>query len=75
MNSLPRGLRWLVGHGLDNLDDQTKGFIDSEQGIDWTFRMAKYEGKRQIVEWPTQAWQKLPLDNSMKNDETQAAWH
>jgi hypothetical protein len=56
MSSLPRGLRWLIGHGLDILDDQIEGFIDFEQGLDWTFRMAGYEGKRQIVEGPTQAW-------------------
>ena len=56
MNSLPRGLQWLVGHGLDNLDDQTKGFIDFEQGLDWTFMMARYEGKRHIVEGLNQAW-------------------
>jgi hypothetical protein len=30
-----RGLRRLVGHGLDNIDDQTKGSSDFEQGIDW----------------------------------------
>jgi hypothetical protein len=54
--SLPRGLRRLIGHGLDNLDDQAEGFIDFEQGLDWTFRMAKYEGKRQNAEGPTQAW-------------------
>jgi hypothetical protein len=39
MTSLPRGLRRLVGHGLENLDDQTEGFIDFEQRLDWTFRM------------------------------------
>jgi hypothetical protein len=54
--SLPRGLRWLVGHGLENLDDQTEGFIDFEQRLDWTLRMAKHEGKRQTAEGPTQAW-------------------
>jgi len=54
--SLPRGLRRLIDHGLDNLDDQAEGFIDFEQGLDWTFRMAKYEGKRQNAEGPTQAW-------------------
>jgi hypothetical protein len=56
MTTLPRGLRHLVGHGLDNLDDQTEGFIDFEQGLDWMFRMVGYEGKRQTVEGPTQAW-------------------
>ena len=54
--SLPRGLRQLVDHRLENLDDQTEDFIDFEQGLDWTFRMAKYEGKRQNAEGPTQAW-------------------
>jgi hypothetical protein len=56
MTSLPRGLRRLVGHGLYILDDQIEGFIDFEQGLDWTFRMVRYEGKRQIAEGPTQAW-------------------
>jgi hypothetical protein len=56
MTSLPRGLRWLIGHGLDNIDDQTEGFIDFEQGLDWTFRMVEYEGKRQTAEGVTQAW-------------------
>jgi tRNA(Ile)-lysidine synthase TilS/MesJ len=37
----------LVGHGLD---DQTEGFFDFEQGLYWTFRMARYEGKRKIAE-------------------------
>jgi hypothetical protein len=41
-----------VGHGLD---DQTEGFIDFEQGLDWTFRMVGHEGKRQITEGSTQA--------------------
>jgi hypothetical protein len=53
--TLPKGLRWLVGHGLDNLDDQTEGFSDFEQGIDWMFRMAGYADKRHIVEGPTQS--------------------
>jgi hypothetical protein len=56
MTALPRGLRRLVGHGLDNLDDQTEGFNDFEQGLDWMFRMARYEDKRHIAEGPTQAW-------------------
>jgi hypothetical protein len=56
MTTLPRGLQRLVGHGLDNLDDQTEGFIDFKQGLDWTFRMLGYEGKRQNAEGPTQAW-------------------
>jgi hypothetical protein len=41
---------------LENLDDQTEGFIDFEQRLDWTFRMDKYEGKRQTAKGPTQAW-------------------
>jgi hypothetical protein len=55
MTTLPRGLRWLVGVGLDNLDDRTEGFSDFEQRLDWTFRMAGYADKRHIAEWPTQA--------------------
>ena len=55
MTSLPRGLRRLVGHGLDNLDDQTEGFSDFEQGLDWTFRMAEYADKRHIAEETTKA--------------------
>ena len=53
MTALPRGIRRLIGHGLD---DQIEGFIDFEQGLDWTFMMAKYEGKRQIAEGSNQAW-------------------
>jgi hypothetical protein len=56
MPSLPRGLRWLVGHGLENLDDQAEGFIDFEQRLDWTLRMVGHEGKRQTAEGLTQAW-------------------
>ena len=56
MTTLPRGLRRLVGHGLDNLDDQTVGFSDFEQGLDWMFRMVGYEDKKHIAEGPTQAW-------------------
>jgi hypothetical protein len=59
-NSLPRGLRRLVGHGLENLDDQTEGFIDFEQRLDWTFGMVEHEGKRQTAEGMTQAWKKFP---------------
>jgi hypothetical protein len=55
MTALPRGLRRLVGHGLDNLDDRTEGFSDFEQGLDWTFRMAGYANKRHIAEGATQA--------------------
>jgi hypothetical protein len=40
---------------IDNLDDQTEGFSDFEQGLDWTFRMARYADKRHIAEGPTQA--------------------
>jgi hypothetical protein len=40
---------------IDNLDDQTEGFSDFEQGLDWTFRMVGYADKRHIAEWPTQA--------------------
>jgi hypothetical protein len=39
---------------LDKLDDRTEGFSDFEQRLDWTFRMAGYEDKRHIAEWPTQ---------------------
>jgi hypothetical protein len=55
MTALPRGLRWLVGYGLDNLDDRTEGFSDLEQRLDWTFRMARYADKRHNAEGPTQA--------------------
>ena len=40
---------------FDNLDDQTEGFSDFEQGLDWTFRMTGYAYKRHIAEWTTQA--------------------
>jgi hypothetical protein len=56
MTLLPRGLQCLIGHGLDNLDDQTGGFIDSKQGLDWTFRMVEYEGNGQTAEGSTQDW-------------------
>ena len=52
MTSLPRGLRRLVGHGLKDLDDQTGGFIDFEQRLDWNFGMVRHEGKRQTTEGP-----------------------
>jgi hypothetical protein len=55
MTALPRGLRRLIGYGLDNLDDQTEGFSDFEQRLDWKFRMVGYTDKRHIVEGPTQA--------------------
>ena len=54
--TLPKGLRWLVGRGLDNLDDQTEGFSDFEQGLHWMVRMAGYKDKRHIAEGPNQAW-------------------
>jgi hypothetical protein len=38
---------------IDNLDDQTKGFSDFGQGLDWTFRMVGYADKRHIAEGPT----------------------
>jgi hypothetical protein len=41
---------------LENLDDQTEGFIDFKQRIDWMFRMVGYEGKRQTAKGLTQAW-------------------
>ena len=56
MNALPRGLQWLIGNILEDLDDQAEGFIDFEQRLDWTFGMVGHEGKRQIIEGPTQAW-------------------
>jgi hypothetical protein len=56
MTSLTRGLRGLISHGLENLDDQTEGFIDFEQILDWMFRMIGHEGKRQTAKGPTQAW-------------------
>ena len=37
-------------------DDQTEGFIDFEQRLDWTFGMVGHEGKRQTAEGSTQAW-------------------
>jgi hypothetical protein len=54
--SLPRGLRRLVGHGLEHLDYHSENFIDFEQRLDWTFGMVGHEGKRQTIEGPTQAW-------------------
>jgi hypothetical protein len=55
MTALPRGLRRLIGCGLDNLDDRTEGFSDFEQRLDLTFRMAGYEDKRHIAEGSTRA--------------------
>ena len=55
MTALPRGLRRLVGYGLDKLDDKTEVLSDFEQRLDWTFRMAGYADKRHIAEWLTQA--------------------
>jgi hypothetical protein len=40
---------------IDNLEDQTEGFSDFEQGLDWTFRMVWYADKRHTAEGPTQA--------------------
>jgi hypothetical protein len=56
MNSLPRGLRWLIGYGLEDLDEQTEGFIDFKKRLDWTFRMVGHEGKRQTTKGSTQVW-------------------
>jgi hypothetical protein len=55
MTALPRGLRWLVIYGLDNLYDRTEGFSDFKQRFDWTFKMAGYADKRHIAEGLTQA--------------------
>ena len=33
---------------IDNLDDQTEGFSDFKQGLDWKFRMAGYADKRHM---------------------------
>jgi hypothetical protein len=55
MTVLPIGLRWLVGYGLDNIDDQTEGFSDFEQRLDWMFKMVGYADKRHIAEGTTQA--------------------
>jgi hypothetical protein len=54
MNSLPRGLRWLVGNRQEDLGDQAENFIDFEQGLDWSFGVAGHEDKRQTAEGPTQ---------------------
>jgi hypothetical protein len=54
MNSLPRGLRWLVRNGLEDFDDQAEGFMDFEQRLYWAFGMDGHEEKRQTVEWLTQ---------------------
>jgi hypothetical protein len=56
MTSLPRGLRRLVSHGLEDIDDLVEGFMDFEKNLDWTFRMVGHEGKRQTADGPTQAW-------------------
>ena len=40
---------------IDNLDDQTEGFSDFEQGLDWTFKMVGYVDKRHIAEGLIQA--------------------
>ena len=54
MTALPRGLQWVVGYGLDNIDDRIEGFSDFEQGLDWMFRMVGYVDKRHIAEGLTQ---------------------
>jgi hypothetical protein len=59
----------------EDLDDQAKNFIDFKRGLDRLFGVARHEDKRQIVVGPTQVLVKLSLDESMKKDETQAAWH
>jgi hypothetical protein len=53
---VPLGWRHICINGLDNIDDQTKGFSDFKQGLDWMFRMVGYEDKRHIAEGPNQAW-------------------
>ena len=50
MDSLPRGLRWLVRNGLEDFYDQVEGFMDFEQRLDWDFGMTGHEGKRQSAE-------------------------
>jgi hypothetical protein len=54
MNSLPRGIRWLVRKTQEGINDQAKKFIDFEQGLDWTFGMDGNEVKRQNAKRPTQ---------------------
>jgi hypothetical protein len=56
VTSLLRGLCWLVKYGLEDLDDQTEGFIDFKQRLDWNFGMVGHEGKRQTAKGLTQAW-------------------
>jgi hypothetical protein len=72
--ALPRGLRRLVGYGLDKLDDRTEGFSDFEQRLDWAFRMAGYADKRHMQSGRLRLSNKLPLDNSTTSDKTQAAY-
>jgi hypothetical protein len=72
MTALPRGLRWLIGHGLDNLDDRTEGFIDFKQGLDRMFRMLGMWTRDILQRGQLRLSDKLPLDNSMTSDETQA---
>jgi hypothetical protein len=38
----------------EDIDDQVENFIDFEQILDWTFGMAKNEGKRKTTARPTQ---------------------
>ena len=73
--SLPRGLRRLVRNKQEDLNDHAENFIDFEKRLDGTFGVAGHEDKRQTAEEPTQFLVKLPLDESMKKDETQASWH
>jgi hypothetical protein len=40
---------------IDNLDDQTEGSNNFEQGLDWVFRMVGYANKRHIAEGLTQS--------------------
>ena len=71
---LPRGIRWLVNDGPDNLDDRIEGFIDFEQRLDWMFRMVGYADKRHMQRDRLRLSDKLPLDNSTTSDKTQAAY-
>jgi hypothetical protein len=54
MISLPGGLCWLIEKRQEDLDDQAGKFIDFEQGLDWTFGMARHEVKIQNEERLTQ---------------------
>ena len=74
MTALPRGLRWLIDYGLDKRDDQTEGFSDFEQGLDWTFRMDGMQIRDILQRGRLRLSDKLPLDNSTTSDKTQAAY-